>query len=190
MKGTDKETDREWMRTLGGLPRQVSPRRDPWPEIAVRIAGEDGVRAETFAARAGRPWWPLAAAAAVVASLGIVLWMNAFQPATVSVDSAALPGRVPAYAGSLRATDAEYRAALQEFGALQSVGLYPDGSFSGHADRGWVTMIEAENELAAALRRDPDDIYIKERLVQLRARQLEMLRQIASASMASRRQTI
>ncbi len=51
-------------------------------------------------------------------------------------------------------------------------------------------MLEAENELAAALRRDPEDTYIKERLVQLRARQLETLREIASASMASRRQTI
>jgi hypothetical protein len=47
-------------------------------------------------------------------------------------------------------------------------------------------MQQAEKELTAALRADPGDPYINERLVQLRARQVELLRQIAMAGMAWR----
>ncbi len=77
MNGND--SDREWARRLSALPKEVSPARDPWPDIASRISPHRaGVSTHRATPRAGRPWWPLAAAAALVSGVGVMWWMNAY----------------------------------------------------------------------------------------------------------------
>lgn len=182
MKGNGD--DREGMELLAGLPREMPPRRDPWPEIAARISA-------TAPHRPLAPWvfawWPQAAAALLVVVVGIIaLRQVGHNPADPSAEPGGATMRMPAYADTLQMTEREYRAAFQEFRMLARGPANPHAPIEEYIDQGWAVMQQAEKELTAALRADPGDPYINERLVQLRARQVELLRQIAMAGMAWR----
>ncbi|MEJ8569492.1 hypothetical protein [Elongatibacter sediminis] len=189
------EDDRYWREKLGGLPRRLEPPRDPWERIEARISARSPQSGERQRRRA---YWPLAAAAVAVAAIGVALLGGRDTPTVALPDESppvlagvgyGVPVQAPGRASAMQGTEREYRAALREFrGTLESAS---SGSPIGvYLDRGWFALSKAEGELATALRRHPDDPYINERLVQLRTRQVEMLRQMASADLASRRQTI
>jgi len=190
--------DRLWRERLAGLPREVAPPRDGWDAIEKRIRAAARAQASGHASEQSldrlRLRWPIAAAAAAVLILAVVtgLWRTTPDPLpspTPSV-SARVPARAPGYAGSLQVTEQEYRAALLEFDALTRRGGQPDTSLEASLQGGWAVLSQTEHALERALRDHPDDPYINERLVQLRTRQVELLRQIASAGMASRRRMI
>ncbi len=183
-----QDEDRRWRNEFAGLPRTLAPRNDPWPAIAARLAGAP--------ARTGgeplRVRWPLAAAAGVVLALAGTLFFLRQTGDGGSPVPQALPAlaEVPGVARSLRQTEREYRAALREFDALAGGPSGREAAFAPSWRSGLIVLEEAERQLMTALREEPDNPYIIEKLVQLHARQLDMLRQYVSAGQASGRRTI
>lgn len=174
---SDRQTESEWSRTLASLPREIAPRRDPWPEIAARIAPAPAGVSERRNARA---WQPLAAAAVVVVAAGLLLRLDVdWGPAEATAQR-----RAPGHAESLFAAAEEYRAMQREFAILGEAGLPGGAPVGDYLMPGWAVLAGAEVELAAALSRAPDDPFIQEQLVRLRARQIELLRLMASLSMS------
>lgn len=185
----DDRDDRAWADHLSVLPREVEPARDPWPRIAARIAVQTVATDSRQPVAARRKWWPLAGAAAILLALGAALVVRTSREAAAPPAIAPAP-LAPAYAEEMQVTELEYLAALREVEALAREGVPSWLPAGDGVDLGWQVMRAVEGELTAALRNNPDDAYVSQRLVALRARQVDMLRLIASAELASRRQTI
>lgn len=189
MNTTDnKQVDDEQalLQRIAGLPREIQPRKDLWPGIALRIEP-----ASKTAPPAGRhfPAWPAAIAASlfVAFSAGVLLtrpWdanSEANPGASVPIDLA------PKNFTQRSASESEYAAAFREFLAIHpepgpETGLAPD----------WISQTRGvlqrtEMELSAALARSPDDPLLQQRMAALREYQLEWLKQMAAAERYSRR---
>lgn len=203
----------ELLRRLAELPRELRPQHDPWSEIAARIGP-----AARESAPAGAPksaWVParrralpmLAAAASLVAALAVG-WMLAprwaaetaaptdlvqTQPPTAEEPSATqpLPEAPVALPVAVAASEAEYLAAFREFIPVGS-SARPDLSPRTLAtiESGWSDLRTAEQNLVAALERDPEDPFLNDRMLELRARQLGFLQKLATLDMENRRLTI
>ncbi|HLF31087.1 MAG TPA: hypothetical protein VI566_08685 [Xanthomonadales bacterium] len=185
-------TDEELIRRLTSLPREIAPMHDGWLAIAGRIAA---------ASATGQPGNPatrsrhFAVAAAVLFALAAGLVIDRQHS-----------GSEPTAPGAERSTDLatgrfyvlksgadselEYRAAFREFLALNGVRAIPVGTKPARMDLGWEATRQAEIALTAALRNEPENIFLAERLHALRARQLELLQTLAALELASRRNAI
>lgn len=184
--------EQELLQRIAALPREIRPARDPWPEIAARIA--------TPAARHSRlPSWGILAAAASLVMAVAAGWLLAPQwsgsrsapDVTLQVSaSAANPRAVSGLPAAVAASEAEYQAAFREFipvGAART-------SLSPHTitliENGWADLRETEQRLAAALEANPNDPFLNDRMLELRARQLGFLQRLATIDMENRRLTI
>ena len=180
----------ELLQRIAALPREIEPRNDPWPAIAARIVRMAGHRRGVAGSRA---WlWRAAAASLVVAlAAGLLLGPRVGDPPTAAPgDTVATlaPGdpRVPA---SLAASEAEYQAAFREF---ITVGRARQGLSPHTIDRieaGWADLRDTEDALTAALEASPGDAFLTTRMMELRARQLGFLRQLATLDQDYRRLT-
>lgn len=191
--------EKELLSRLAKLPREISPGRDPWPEISARI--------ERAGARAGRarshPGWMLRAAAAsvvLVFAAGLLLkpvWNTGpvsrhSQPSnglatTTNQDGAATLSGVP---GLLDTIDAEYLAAFREF---NDVGDSRDSLTPQTLEKiemGWAELRVTETALAAALEDYPGNLFLNERMLELRTRQLSFLQQLITIDRNNRRMNI
>jgi len=175
---------------LERLPRRMEPARDLWPDIQARLESRT---AEPGAPR--RPWaLPAVAAAVAVAFLaGILLGRQgvpgpaspgAVEPAMTLADAAA-----PSVAAALEATEREYRAAYKGF---DTVGLAPSVLAPQTVERlgdSWQAMKQAETALKTALEEHPDNPFLAQKLLDLRAQQLDFMRQLHMLDQNSRRST-
>ena len=187
-------SEQDLLDRLAALPRDIPPENDAWPRIAARISKAPASRDD-----AGRrlPVWPLAAAASVVVAVATgLLWDGqsarpVSEPTTVdtSLASSGDVDSAPFLAGN-PGTEIEYQAAFREFLALDSLATTPADSGIEPMGRGWETLRRVEIELEAALKLNPHSRFLLDRMTSLRARQLELLQQIAALEMASRRNTI
>lgn len=189
-------TEEDLLRRLQSLPRDIRPVNDGWDGIAQRIAPAPGV------APGKKAWtqpWYLAVAAGVLLTLGAGLVINLQREGA----RAGVPGAVallpdapvdadlrPAGPGPGAVSELEYRAAFREFLALGSLPVRSPTQESEPLDFGWEDTRRAEIALVDALHAEPDNLFLKERLSALRARQLELLQTIAALEMAARRNTI
>lgn len=182
--------ERELLRRIADLPKAIEPATDPWPAIEARI-DEAGER-RAGGGRAPLRWGRAAAAMLVVAlAAGLLFgprWDGA--PTAPTGPDVAMPAtgdvRLPA---SLAANEAEYQAAFREFIA---VGRARPGLSEQTIDRieaGWADLREMENELTAALEESPDNAFLAARMMELRARQLGFLQQLAALDQDYRRLT-
>jgi len=179
---------------LTALPRAMAPRRDVWPQIATRI----GRPASSGAQEAHRSRiWLLATAASLLVVLagGLLLknqWDSSGSPVPVahSANEASLPAGKFYSLGALTSGELEYQAAVREFMALNAVAGASEKPKPQWIERGWETLRQVELELASALRNEPDNDLLNSRLIALRARQIELLRQIAAQDSASWRNSI
>jgi hypothetical protein len=193
---TGIRNEKELLRALSSLPREIAPGNDVWPQIRQRI-GETQQRA----GGSGNRWWPAAIAASLVVVLlgGLVLKPTAgpqpqgqeltanSQNPMADEPRAALGVNARLMAGANTQEEQEYQAAFREFLAFPTdpqttslTGIESIGS-------GWATLQEAETELELALRQNPENRVLNSRMTALRARQLDLLQQIAAMEMASRR---
>jgi hypothetical protein len=178
--------ERELLRRLAELPREIEPATDPWPAIAKRIEQAEKRRVGGGPAPA---WlWRAVAATLVVALAAGLLFGPRWNggPATPAATHAAGDFRLPA---SLAANEAEYQAAFREFIA---VGRARPGLSAQTIDRieaDWADMREMENALTAALEESPENAFLAERMMELRARQLGFLQQLAALDQDYRRLT-
>lgn len=179
--------ERELLKGLAELPREITPGRDPWPEISARIGNAPPGEAH-------RP--PRRVLLAVAASAVLALVTGLLLKTTVE-ESPVSPGRqdtaqvrdIPA-PGFLYAVDAEYQAAFREFINVSDPdsGLKPETVEK--IESTWADLRMAETALTAALEENPGDLFLNERMLELRARQLGFLKQLVTLDRNNRRLTI
>jgi len=181
--------EQELLRRIGELPREIPPPNDPWPAIAARIDRED----RRTAGNGSRTWlWQAAAASLVVAvAVGLLLgprWGGLPQAPQTSAAARADASdlRLPA---SLVASEAEYQAAFREFITVGRArqGLSPETI--QRIEAGWADLRAAEDALTSALAESPGNAFLTGRMMELRARQLGFLQQLAALDQDYRRLT-
>jgi len=165
----------ELQSAIESLPRSVRPQRDLWPGINRRLGTADKVDG----AQHGRPFWrtPAMAAAVLLAlTTGILIGrgMDA-GPASLTAQS------VQQYAlvGSVEAAEKEYQAAFRELVPLDYSGLRLEGEEPDALRGSWEDLMQAETSLLAALQQYPSNIYLNEKLLDLRSQQLRFVKQLA-----------
>jgi len=191
--------EKELLKRLAKLPRERRPEHDPWPKISARIEHSGPAAGSAHA----MPAWLLRAAAAsvlLVFAAGLLLkplWdsgpmspdeLLSGSPAAETGHS--LPADTNGTPGLLDSIDAEYVAAFREF-------INVGGSRDSLAPRtiekiemGWADLRFTETALAAALEEHPGDLFLNERMLELRARQLGFLKQLINLDRNNRRMTI
>lgn len=180
----------EITRRIAELPREVAPVRDPWPEISARIARRPSNRIRA-------PWALGAAAAALLTVAAAWLFTGTTPPPAADAPgvAAAQPQALPAGTTlsmpvAVEASDAEYFAAFREFIPVgQARDVLPAGAVE-RIEAGWADLQQTEQALAAALAERPENTFLNSRMLELRARQLGFLRQLASLEQDYRRLTI
>ncbi|MGD2128139.1 MAG: hypothetical protein PVJ33_02775 [Lysobacterales bacterium] len=189
----ERLTERELLLRLAELPREIEPRQDPWPDIAARISGA-AQKPKMPVAR--RTWAWRAAAASLVAAVAAGVWLapshenaqTGAEPAIAATEPVSRSAPVSTIAGSVAASEAEYQAAFREF---IPVGDYSRESLAPQTleniEKGWADMRSAEAALSAALEQNPNNRFLNDRMLELRARQLGFLQQLASLDLANRR---
>jgi len=181
--------EQDLLKNLAELPREIRPGRDPWPEISARI--EQSLPGAGSVHRPQRRML-LAAAASVVLALVVGLLLKpsltggpvpSNGPDTLQLVSNPEPG-------FLMAADAEYQAAFREFINVNDApsGLNPETVEK--IEMTWVDLRVMESALAAALQENPGDLFLNERMLELRARQLGFLKQLVTLDRNNRRLTI
>jgi hypothetical protein len=191
-KGIGEE---ELLRRIAQLPREVSPERDPWAGISARI-GQNGRQAE----RSGRPaqWRLLAVAASVTLALAVgwLLLPEFTAPPAGPADRAGFaasetgPEPLSGLRASVRASEAEYQAAFREFIPVGSARASLSPQTVALIETSWDDLRRTETELAAALAMRPNDPFLNDRMLELRARQLGFLQRLAALDLNNRRLTI
>jgi len=183
--------ENELLERIADLPREIRPENDPWPAILARL-GEPG-----RTARFGRTRWlqAVAASAAIAVVAGLLFGPALIGPPGSQQSSVEVAGDIEwaesnGLPGVLAASEAEYLAAFREFIPVGE----SRGSLSPQAlatiETGWSEMLNTENALAAALEDNPNDPFLNERMLELRARQLGFLKQLATLDLSNRRLTI
>lgn len=157
---------------IGSLPRSIKPQRDLWPEISSRLEPRE-MRVQP---KASSPAWRMPAiAAAVLLALtsGIFIGrgLEAPSPGQLSILEYAL-------AGTIENTEREYQAAFQELVPLDYSGMRLAGDDPESIRSSWQELQKAETSLLAALREYPADIFLNEKLMDLRSQQLQFVKQM------------
>lgn len=179
--------EQELLGRIAALPRELRPARDPWPEIAARI---ERLERTERSGRAAPRWWPAALAASLLLALAAGLLWNS-QPQDIPAGRPAMETST-AQAGTalhslLAATEAEYQAAFREFISVGQSRPRLEARTIESIEGSWAGLREAEAALAAALAANPDDPFLNDRMLELRARQLGFLRQLAAMDQNNRR---
>jgi hypothetical protein len=168
-----KET--ELQEAIGSLPRSMKPPRDLWPGINARLE----VRvSENSVQHKAASWRMPAMAAAVLLALATGIFIGR------GLDTGS-PGQVSetmqqfALIGTVQATELEYQAAFSELVPLDYSGLRLEGEEPDALRGSWEALLQAETSLLAALQQYPSNIYLNEKLLDLRSRQLQFIKQLA-----------
>jgi hypothetical protein len=191
--------EKELLNRLAELPRERRPDRDPWPEISARMERSGPAAGSIYSAR---NWMFRAAAASVVLVIAAGLLLKPIWdtgPSSpdrlpsrdqVAATDHDLPATTVAAPGLLDAIDAEYLAAFREF---INVGDSRDSLAPQTVEKiemGWADLRVTETALVAALEENPENLFLNERMLELRARQLGFLKQLITLDRNNRRMTI
>jgi hypothetical protein len=182
-------SEQKLLERLGALPREIKPDDDVWPVIARRIGQEDTPYRQQSPGR----WWinAVAASVAVVFVAGFLIgrqWDTApgmVQPGFDQVNQAQA-----AWVGALTASELEYQAAFREFISVGESRIYLPQQDVEHLIAGWADLNGAETALTNAMRDNPGNSFLSAKMLELRSRQLDFLKQVASLDQNSRRTTI
>lgn len=168
-----KET--ELQNAIGSLPRSMKPPRDLWPGINARLETIERVASVQYKA----PYWR---APAIAAAVLLALATGIFIGRGMDINS---PGQVSetmqqyALIGTVQATELEYQAAFSELVPLDYSGLRLEGEEPDALRGSWEALLQAETSLLAALQQYPSNIYLNEKLLDLRSQQLQFVKQLA-----------
>ena len=180
-------TEAELVRQLGELPRRVEPRNDPWPQIASRISAQPA-----RPSRLTTHWFSLAAGIALAFAVGVFAGKNwqAIPMQSLSEGEQANPDAASSLGGALAGAEREYQAAFSEFATIgQSAPTLKPATLEA-IEHDWQEMLDAEAALGVALDQYPHNPWLNQRMLELRDRQLRMLKQLAGVDRISRRTEI
>lgn len=189
-----KLDEQELLRLIADLPREIRPQNDPWMAISARIARPRNQQSSRRFFR-GRMIQAAAASLVLALMLGLLLGprLTETPPETVgdvAQKNASSGRRAYPLPAILEASEAEYQAAFREFitvgQARPSLSLRTIETI----ETGWADLRAAENALGVALAANPNDLFLRDRLLELRARQLGFLQQLAWLDQNNRRLTI
>ena len=164
----------ELQNAISSLPRSIRPQRDLWPDINTRLekTGEGDSGNHKI------PLWriPALAAAVLLALTGGIFIGRGMDggpavPMTQSIQEYALIGTV-------MATEREYQAAFSQLVPLDYSGLRLADEEPDALRGSWEDLLQAETSLLAALQQYPSNIYLNEKLLDLRSRQLRFVKQL------------
>lgn len=178
-------TEQELAAQIGSLPREIKPGRDLWPGIASRLSPA-GMR--NSAGKAPFRWrhQALAASVAVAFVAGLMFGKQIGVSDLPPVEQA-----TPDFAmqAALEAGEREYQAAFREFVSVGSSRSVLQTQTIENIETSWAELQQAEKALLAALRDYPENTYLNQKLLDLRANQLGFMRQLATLDQYSRRKT-
>jgi hypothetical protein len=168
-----KESDLQ--SAIDSLPRRIKPQRDLWPAINDRLDTAGGADKTRYSA----PVWRMPAmAAAVLVALTTGVFIGRGMDAEPAGQTAQSVLEF-ALVGTVQATEREYQAAFQELVPLVYSGIPLDGEEPDALRGSWEDLQQAETSLLAALQQYPTDIYLNNKLLDLRSRQLQFVKQMA-----------
>jgi len=177
-----KMKESEVQGAISSLPRSIRPQRDLWPGISERLDRSDGVRDKT-------PFWrrPAMAAAVLLALTGGIFIGRSMETEPASQSAPSMLEY--ALAGVVEATEREYQAAFRELVPLDYSGLRLEGAEPDALRVSWEDLQKAETSLLAALAQYPSNIYLNEKLLDLRSQQLRFVKQLAMLEQNNWRKT-
>jgi hypothetical protein len=186
--------EKELLKRIAELPREMEPGRDPWDRIAARLDESAGGSDSALASQRSRLWgWPVRAVAALAVLAVVVTLLNhsemTIEPPVMSQTegTANLPMSLQVV---LAGSEAEYQAAFREFVPIGDSRDRISPMTVEKIETGWADLRHVENALADALSQNPDDAFLNRRMLELRSRQLGFLRQLAALDQSNRRMTI
>ena len=185
-----KMNEKDLLKRIADLPREVEPGNDPWDRIAARLDEPRTMHdSRASGSRARLLGWPARAVAAVaVLSIALAFLGDPAQQAGDRMEQAAVPP--VALTAVLAGSEAVYLAAFREY---LTVGESRDALPALTVEKietGWSELRQVESALADALAQNPNDPFLNRRMLELRSRQLGFLRQLASLDQSNRRLTI
>ena len=162
----------ELTNAMKSLPRRIKPHRDLWPGISDRLESQQTQSAPP----AATPVWRMPAiAAAVLLALttGIFIGRGIDTPPTGQISMLEY-----SLAGTIETTEREYQAAFRELVPLDYSGMRLAGDDPDSIRTSWDELQKAESSLLAALREYPANIFLNEKLMDLRSQQLQFVKQM------------
>ncbi len=167
----------ELQNALGSLPRGMKPPRDLWPGINARL--ETAVPHHGAAYKV--PFWrtPAMAAAVLLALVTGIFIGRGIDIDTEPADQMTETAQEAALIGTVKATELEYQAAFSELVPLDYSGLRLQGEEPDALRGSWEALEQAETALLAALQQYPSDVYLNEKLLDLRSQQLQFVKRLA-----------
>lgn len=169
---------------IRALPKGIRPERDLWPAIDARLP-DRGSRGASAMERSRWSGAALAASVILVFAAGILLgrhWGPEQTPARAQVANLGLRA-------ALQASEKEYQAAFRQFIPVGDARKLLEDQAIRSIENSWGEMQQAEAALLTALERHPENIYLNQRLLDLRAQQLAFMQQLATLDRFSRRST-
>jgi len=160
---------------IGLLPRSMKPQRDLWPGISERL---ETVERENNGQYKAPFWRTPAMAAAVLLALATGIFIGHGMDAG-SAGQRSETIQEYALLGTVKATELEYQAAFSELVPLDYSGLRLEGEEPDALRASWEALLQTETSLLAALAQYPSNIYLNEKLLDLRSQQLQFIKQLA-----------
>lgn len=157
---------------MESLPRRINPQRDLWPGISNRLESQQIQSTRPLAT----PMWRMPAiAAAVLLALttGILIGRAIDVPPTGQMSMLEY-----SLAGTVETTEREFQAAFRELVPLDYSGMRVAGDDPESIRGSWDELQKAESSLLAALREYPANIFLNEKLMDLRSQQLQFVKQM------------
>ena len=171
----------ELLKALHRLPRERKPVRDLWPGIAGRLQPREQPQRRRWAA-------PALAAAVVAAFLsGVLFQRQQAAPVPAMTESGSM--RQPDMLAAVQASEREYQAAFRAFAPVGLDQALLDAEAVDDIQGSWAQFRQAEAALLAALQEYPDNPFLAERLMGLRAQQLDFMQKLYVLDQNSRRDT-
>jgi len=165
----------ELQSAIDSLPRSIKPQRDLWPGINRQIETAEKAGKVYYKA----PFWrtPAMAAAVLLALTGGIFIGRGMD--TGPGDQKAPYVLEYAMIGAVEATEREYQAAFRELVPLDYSGLRLEGEEPDALRGSWDDLQQTESSLLAALDQYPSNIYLNEKLLDLRSQQLQFVKRLA-----------
>jgi len=175
-------SEQELRKAIHDLPVSLRPERDLWPGIARRLTAHEPRRQ----ADSGSAWRHQAIAASVAIAFVAGLLIGQKTGPAEQQSGETLPPNL-AMQATMKASEREYQAAFREFIAVGATTTLLETQAVENIENSRAELQQAESALMAALRDYPENTYLNQKLLDLRAQQLGFMKQMAMLDQFSRR---
>lgn len=178
MSGTDMERENR-LPEIDDLPRAFEPARDLWPAISAALPERSaGTASRQPAVRRGWGLGAVAASVAVAFLAGLLFGRQAPPPVMPAPGLSLAEAAAPSMVAALEAVEIEYAASYKGFRPLMLEPWIFEARTTEQLRASWASMQETGIALKAAMEEHPDNPFLGAKLLRLRARQLEFMRQL------------